>query len=350
MHEKLKFSFGHIIAFLALLFIGYVIFMSVTYYTRGGYVIGGIVAIGIMILLLLLLYRLQVLKSANQEIEKWIIHERIVLVVFTIVCGVSFVVFSHFWTVKSKDGIIMGNISQSMQASRQIFRDYQKYSDDRISSYCPESVDSLSFRVLKEGLELQLFPPQYVQLKADVDDWLDHSEKYISIWNVFLVGNIDDICRSMSSWHTTLNALSIHKMNDENDSVKEYSKKELLYTSIGQLNDAKTLYATMDFPNPIAWTVGVLCFAMLYLPWLIQRRSPKSMVTIWGRRKIKYKSSNTDILNPGTIIRMKKKGTALDEEPNIQTIHRTQILRENEKSKTSGRRSMTLQKPSKSDE
>lgn len=52
MYQKLRFSWGHIIAFLALIFLSYLTFMGVTYYTNGN-MIAGIIGMLIVIALLL---------------------------------------------------------------------------------------------------------------------------------------------------------------------------------------------------------------------------------------------------------------------------------------------------------
>ena len=290
--------------------------------------IGGIVAISTMLLLLILLFRLQLLKAANQNINKMVVHERVLLVVFTLVCGLSFVVYSHFWTVKSKEDQITGDFAQSMQTSRQLFNDYETYAAERMKAYCPETEDARSSEILKEGLRLQLLPPQYSELKSDVGKWLDKSEQSINIWNVFLAGDINAICNSMLSWHYTLNNLTLHTMNDELPEVKPFSREEQINNSVAQMMHAKSLYTTMGFPRPIAWITGLLCFAMLYLPWLIQRRSPKSMVTIWGKKKIQYDSSRTD--------------TIKDTPDNVKIIKSGQSLDENDTPTTTEHKAMTL--------
>ena len=350
MHEKLKFSFGHVLAFLALLFIGYIIFTGVTYFTKGSYVIGGIVAGGIMAVLLLMLFRLQMLKATNQKIEKRIVHERVLVVFFILFCGLSFVAYSHFWTVKSKENQVVGYFNQSIQTSRQLFADYQTYSAERMAAYSPDSVDEQTAQVLKEGLRLQLTPQEYTQLRGDVGSWLDKSEQSISIWNVFLAGNIDAICRSMRSWQSTLNDLTVHRMNDESSEVTPFNREKEINASVNNLLLTKQIYSTFEFPKPLAWVTGILCFAMLFLPWLIQRRSPKSLVTLWGKRKIQYDSSKADQIERENEIEYDKKGDTLERVVDVETNKKGLQLDRNEGPKTTGRKAMTLTKPSEDNE
>lgn len=313
MHEKLKFSFGHIIAFLALLAVGYVIFMSVTYYTKGSYLLAGAVALGIMALMLLLLFRLQLLKGVNSNFEKKIVHERITLVLFTLVCIASFVVFSHFWTVESKKDEVAGKFNQAMVVSQQLFDDYDIYATNRIESYsqlladsqtpaannnaknsnkaknstvtASQKADSLTRSLLVKGLELQLRPQQYKDLQFKAEKWIDKAQSNFSIWNVFLLSNIDNIGASMNNWNEMMGELSTHKMNAEHDTVFLFNRSEVIAQSVQELELIKEICAQTSFPTKKAWLAG-LVFLLLYLPRIIQARSSRSIiVNVWGKRK-----------------------------------------------------------------
>ena len=318
MYDKLKFSFGHIIAFLALLGITYINFTSVAYYTKGRYLVAGIVAIGIMFLLLFLLLRLQLLKGADERFERKIKHERASLVLLTLACIASFVVFSHFWTVKSREDSIKTSFVQATQTSRQLINNYEKYSNDRIDRYSTivDSVysgsDSITRNVLKKGLQLQLFHPQYQTLKADISHWLDKTDSSFSVWNVFLIGNIENVTFGMLSWNSMMENMSHHNMNDEPSNQAHFSNQSELDASINKLNEVRRFYSSTSFPMPLAWISG-LSFLLLYLPWLIQKRNNKSMVWIIGKRKVERpvgpdnrqeinNNSNIKITHTGNII------------------------------------------------
>lgn len=312
MHEKLKFSFGHIIAFLALMALGYVIFMSVTYYTKGSYLLAGAVTLGIMALMLLLLFRLQLLKGVNSNFEKKIVHERITLVLFTLVCIASFVVFSHFWTVESKKDEVAGKFNQAMVVSQQLFDDYDIYVTNRIESYSllltdnqtpvannnnakhsnkaknkvvatSQKADSLTRSLLVKGLELQLRPQQYKDLQYKAEKWINKAQSNFSIWNVFLLGNINNIGASMNNWNEMMGELSTHKMNAEHDTVLTFNHNEVVVQSVQELELIKEICVQTSSPKKKAWLAG-LVFLLLYLPWIIQARSPKSMVNICKRK------------------------------------------------------------------
>jgi len=293
MHEKLKFSFGHIFAFLALIFIGYVSFTAVTYFLKGNYLIGGIVGIGIAVLLLIMLFWLQLLKSVNQKFEKYIRQERVVLFVFTILCFVSLIPYSHFWTIKKHEEEIVSSFKNAFLTTSSLFDEYNKYFEVRVKSYnnylqSLDSLDAISSITLQKGMRLQLKPDKYIELDADVKDWVKDSEKGISIWNVFIIGNTNDICNSLISWADLLRKQSsVSFLNEKPEYSSTYDKTQIVRNVVEKLKANESFFTEFKCPVPLAWVTGVIAVFFLYLPWLIQRRSPKSLVTIWGKRKIR---------------------------------------------------------------
>jgi len=301
MHEKLKFSLGHIMAFVSLIFWGYVTFVGVTYYTGGNYWLGGGVALGITLVLLILLFWLQLLKSVNQNFNRYIIQERIVLVLFTLVCCAAFVPYSHFWTVKNHEGEIVSQFYQSQQFGRQLFSDYEKYANGRLNAVEKEiialensnytSIQLMPYRATAKGLQLQLLPDKYLNLQTDALAWINRSEQTISIWNVFLVGNVDVINSSLIHWHDMMHDMSKHFIDFEQDidgfTPTVFDQANFVKKSTTDLNSILPYYTTPAFPHPLAWITGIIAILMFYTPWIIQNRSPKSLVTLWRTRKKK---------------------------------------------------------------
>jgi hypothetical protein len=84
---------------------------------------------------------------------------------------------------------------------------------------------------------------------------------------------------------------------------------------------------------------------MLYLPWIIQKRSPKSLVTLWGARSINYKDSHAQELKEKQKIDFEHKKNHLDEGKRVQTGRRGQQLSPDSEHKHSTRRALTLDLP-----
>ena len=132
MNRKLRFSWGHIVAFLALIFIAYVVFMGATYYTVGNYC-AGLFTMGCCVLLIVLtVLGAQVLKGVDKKFHRSIIWERILVACSPFIIIIVGVPFSHFWTVQSSEDEIIQQFDKSIKASLGIFSDYDSYSDSRI--------------------------------------------------------------------------------------------------------------------------------------------------------------------------------------------------------------------------
>ena len=132
MNRKLRFSWGHIVAFLALIFIAYVVFMGATYYTVGNYY-AGLITMGCCVLLIVLtVLGAQVLKGVDKKFHRSIVWERILIICSPAIIIIVGVPFSHFWTVQSSEDEIIQQFDKSVKASLGIFSDYDSYSDSRI--------------------------------------------------------------------------------------------------------------------------------------------------------------------------------------------------------------------------
>ena len=135
MNEHLKFSWGHIIAFIALITIGYITFMGVTYYTDGDFLSASIYMVCVFILLFAVFIGAQFLKATHRKFSRRIWFERILVFSSPIIYIFALIPFSHFWTVQKNDKEIVSKFSQSIEASRQLFYDYDDYSSKRITQY-----------------------------------------------------------------------------------------------------------------------------------------------------------------------------------------------------------------------
>lgn len=346
MHEKLKFSFGHIFAFLALIYISYTIFTGVTYYLDGEYLVAGGVAIVVAMVILSLLFWLQLLKSVNQRFEKYIKQERVALVMLTVACVAAFIPYSHFWTVKSHEQEIENSFNQYLQTSEQLFADYDEYSNTRISQYenylSALKGDNTTYLALQKGLRLQLRPQTFEKLENSVQEWLSSSEGMVSVWNIFLIGNIGNLCESMAQWHSKMHEMSVPKMSGESYAVKSevFDRTGTVEVTVNNLRGIVPWFTTPQMPNMKAWLSGLLAFFMLYLPWIIQRRSPKSLCTLFGKKKL----GNGHVLHETTeSVSRQKRAFTLSEDHTAQVHeHKGQVLTDTNEKTGPKRRAFSL--------
>ena len=304
MNEHLKFSWGHIIAFIALITIGYITFMGVTYYTDGDFVSASISMVCVFILLFAVFIGAQFLKATHRKFARRIWIERIIVFSSPIVFIFALIPFSHFWTVQSHDNEIVSQFSQSIEASRQLFNDYDNYSNKRISQYegllnyiisnkDPKQYSLYGFKTGKEyiqrdvmvkTLRLQLLSSNYDSLKVEATQWIDKASVGASTWNVFLLGNIKEIQNAISEWQRILADFSSKKLpNEELNGNKQIAFEETrLDNVISELNGLKAKYTTPEYPNLPCVISAILLYGMLLFPYILQDRHTKSMFRLIG--------------------------------------------------------------------
>lgn len=304
MNEHLKFSWGHIIAFIALITIGYITFMGVTYYTDGDFVSASICMVCVFILLFSVFIGSQFLKATHRKFARRIWIERFLVFASPIIYMMALIPFSHFWTVQSYNDEIVNQFSQSIEASRQLFTDYENYSNKRISQYedllngvisnkDPKQYDLFGIKTGKEiiqrdvmvkTLQLQLLSSNYDSLKVEAIEWIDKASVGASTWNVFLLGNIKEINNAISEWQGILADFSSKKLpNEELNGNSQIAFEETrLDKIISELNGLKAKYTTPEFPNLLCILSAILLYFMLFFPYFLQDRHTKSKFRLIG--------------------------------------------------------------------
>ena len=309
MNKKLKFSWGHIVAFLVLIFIGYITFMGVTYASDGNFSKAGIETAIILVVLILFFIGAQYMKGVDEKFRKSIVWERIFMYASPLVFIICMTPYSHFWTVFNNGEEITKQFDSAIELSKNMYVDYDEYAHKRINNYQamlnrivsnkslrPQEYRDLGFtgrndneqkQMMVKELELQLLSSNYNSLKTTATDWIDNV-KGASVWNVFIIGNIKQIKTSMGSWNKDLASFAAKKINNEeykgyntvevySDHGKEISKVETA------LDNLKGLYTESSSPTPTAIITGILCYILLLFPYFIQRRNTKNIYRLFGQ-------------------------------------------------------------------
>lgn len=311
MNEQLKFSWGHIIAFLALIFISYITFVGVTYMTNGNFVKASIVMVCIDILLFVFFIGAQRAKSTTHKFKRWIFIERLLVFCSPVIFIFAMIPFAHFWTVHSKNKEIVSEFTQSIRASKQMFEDYDIYANQRIANYAamldnvtankstaPNAFRACGFisgkeHIQKENmihtLKLQLLSSNYDSLKIEANKWIDASDEGASTWNVFLLGNTREIKSAIHSWNEQLANYAENKLTNEevqNNHVDIFGQSNASLNTVDMgLNNLKTIFVTRDFPPFHAYIIGILLYFALLFPYFLQDRHTKSQYKLFGMKK-----------------------------------------------------------------
>lgn len=285
MNEELRFSWGHILAFLALIFIAYVTFMGITYLTLGNFVYAGIGASACVVVLAIFLLGAQIKKGAPTKFYKSIIWERVLLLISPIVLVLSFYPYNHFWSVLDQEDEIVKDFNTSITYAHGIFNEYELYANKRI--------DTLSYRVSKlsseqqqnriDELRLLLLSSNYEKLKSEANSWITNASKSSTVWNVFLLGNVDNIIEAVGKWTDDLNSVSSKHLRCEDYDVVDFSTEcDSKQKTVQGLAILKSKYANKEYKfNILSLITMIICFMMLLFPYFIQERHAANCEKFW---------------------------------------------------------------------
>lgn len=303
MNERLQFSWGHIIAFVALIAVSYISFMGMTYLTAGNFVTALLVMAAIDIIFMLFFIGAQQMKASGEHINRKIILERIFIFGSPIVFIAAMMPMSHFWTVKSNEKQIVGTFREAISSAKQLFPDYEKYSEDRIAAYgksldqiinggdpglfrkagFTEGKTAIQKQNMLETLRLQLLSENYTAIKKPANEWLDNATQSASIWNVFLLGNTREIKEALVQWETMLKGFSEKQMSNEAllSEVPQFSSSGVS-AALSQLDQMSANFTQWRLPAWPGIIFGIVIYLMLLFPYILQERHTKSIYRLIG--------------------------------------------------------------------
>ena len=295
-NQKLRFTFGHILAYISLIFIGYISFLGLTYWGDGNFILSGILT-GVMVLILLgLMTYLQGLKAVARYFKIRIKIERICLLIFILFSIISSLPFLHFWTVFSNEDVLSTSFSKSIDKSKAVFDAYEIYANNRVQVYTndldrviraknnsPSQYVNYGFMEGKDDnfqkekkidkLRGQhLLSENYDNIKVPTIDWLDKARSNANVWNPFFLNNVKTISSVISDKITEL-----HKMSETlcpNESAEPFAYSITF-------EDVTNLYTIFNrTPALIGLLLAIICYALLLFPYALQTRNTKSTYTL----------------------------------------------------------------------
>ncbi|MDE6986641.1 MAG: hypothetical protein K2P55_06850 [Bacteroides acidifaciens] len=286
INETLKFSWGHIIAFVALIFISYVSFMGITYLTDGDFLYAALGVLIINLILIVFFIIPQILKGADEKFSRKIVFERILFFAAPIFFIAAMVPYTHFWTVFENRNEIETTFSESIKTTKGMFDSYEAYANSRIKEYDKKLAQDKTNAVHRsnevEALRLQIIADNYNALKESAIKWIDNASG-ATVWNVFMIGNIKKIEGAIENWNSSLNNFSSKIMSDEPSGVEPFSSSDpSVTTAKGNLNNLRSVYTTMGAPTMLSIGIGLLLYILLLFPYIIQSRNTKSTYRLIG--------------------------------------------------------------------
>lgn len=308
MNQRLKFSWSHIIAFVALIAVSYISFVGYTYLTNGNFTIG-LIGMGVTdILYLIFFIGAQQIKNCSSHFRRNIVWERILVFGSPLVFVAGMIAMAHFFTVRAQEKEVVTKFNSSINDARLLFDDYQKYCNDRIDSYSkgldiiianmhtkPYEYAKAGFndadpmmqkKNMVETLRLQLLSKNFVTLNQQANKWINDANQGASTINVFLLGNTTQIKEAIENWERILqNTATHHLTNEEIVHKPEEFTSQAARKAIKGIDSLHDNFTTMKFPTLWAILFGLLIYVMLIFPYIIQTRHTKSLVRLIGNER-----------------------------------------------------------------
>lgn len=302
-NETLKFSWGHIIAFVALIFISYVTYMGDFYSNGGDFKSSAIKVFVIDIVLILTFIGAQIYKGTDERFDRSIIIERILICLCPIAFLWAMIPYNHFWSVFSERDQIEPKFTSAIEKSRQMFINYDQYSKDRIATYSDflsgiiANKESARTTYLNAGfsdanddmvkenyittLKLQLLSQNTDSLRTSALEWIDEANQGASVWNAFLVGNISMISDAIEGWNQKLYEVSVpvlsNEPKDSTHSVAPFDpNRESFKATNAELTDLRNLFVNSNGINLYTIITGILLILMLLFPYFLQKRNTRA--------------------------------------------------------------------------
>ncbi len=302
-NETLKFSWGHIIAFVALIFISYVTYMGEFYSNGGDFKLSAIKVFIIDITLILTFIGAQIYKGTDEKFDRSIIIERILICFCPIAFLWAMIPYNHFWSVFGERDQIEPKFTSAIEKSRQMFSDYDQYSKERLSAYSDYLTSLISNKeinrdaYLKAGfgtsndelvkenyvttLKLQLLSQNTDSLKKLALDWINDANQGASVWNAFLVGNLNMISDAIEGWNQKLYEVSVPILSNERSdsiySVKPFDQERSSFKAANtELISLQNLFENSNGISINTFITGILLFLMLLFPYFLQKRNTRA--------------------------------------------------------------------------
>lgn len=306
MNERLRFSWGHIIAFIALIIVSYVSFVGFTYLSNGNFIFGACGMAVTDIMFLFVFIGAQQLKSSEKGFAKKIKWERALIFGSPLIFAAGMVAMSHFWTVKSRNDAVVDQFNNALTHGQGIFDEYKAYANNRIETYSKNldkiismknsnpilfrqagfqaGLENMQKENMVEVLKLQLLNGNYDSLQLLANKWIEKAHNGASTLNVFLLGNTREIRDALINWENQLKGFTEKRLSNE-QLLGEVAAFETTSgsTAAREIDSLESSFTRQAIPTWSAIVFGIIIYLMMIFPYFIQERHSKSVYRLMGK-------------------------------------------------------------------
>ncbi|MGN0028942.1 MAG: hypothetical protein ACI35Q_04325 [Marinilabiliaceae bacterium] len=298
MYKNLKFSWAHIIALVALISIGVLIFLSDSPVSEQGDVNSTALWRALLwcLAVAVLFVGAQQLKGVDNSLSfrKCIWAERLLFFASPIALLLCMMPVNHTFNIIRHISDDAGKTtSMVVSTTDDMFSAYEGYVDNRVNAY-KSRLEQSAFGAMKVDVEqqllrLQLKNSEYETFKLQTISWLDDWKSNsgtdaMSGWNPFILTNIYKVKEAIQSWSETLSGLSSKKLKYESPDAYAFNGDSFVH----QINQNLNNLVSVDKDSLSLSTVVyyIISLALLSLPYWVQERNGVSTYSLLGRRYI----------------------------------------------------------------
>ncbi len=247
----------------------------------------------------------QFLKGTESRFNTRIVIERILLGLSPFVFIAIMMPAVHFFNIYDNRDYISQQFATSIESSKEIFMEYEEYSDNRITQYetflndvvknkktNPQQYNEVGFtgraditqtKNRVEALRMQLIEGNYKNTNQSAITWINKSTNEPSVWNIFLLGSVEQIQSSVAKWHDELLKYSEKKITSENNPSVFDKDGTALNKFKSNFSDLCEQYTTVSkIPTHLAIIVIIFCYLFMIFPYILQDRHSKNTYRLLG--------------------------------------------------------------------
>lgn len=255
---------------------------------------------------------IQFLKGTNRHFAKRIWWERALVFLTLPIFLLSLHPINYTCRVIEQSEEIQKNFADGVNTFKGLFKEYEKYCDERLNSYNHTLDSSLPSRSNQRGsspdhnpyakenylltLRLQLShqTEAFAQFREEAQKWIEVNGQKPSVWNPFLIGNTDTILSGVSQWINQLDDFSRTNLSNERPYPSFKQAVRPLEHCQASFSQVKEIVRNQSgFSKHTIW-LGLLFYSLLITPYLLQQRHTKARnyYSLWkGGKNIRRSSS-----------------------------------------------------------